>query len=137
MSNDINNLEVTGRITRDAVVKQTQSGWIIYNFSLAINGSKKVSGQWQDTTTFLDVSYFSKENLKFLKGQSKRISGRIEQQTWIDKKTGNKRSKLCVIAKTVEDFQFQNHYEDKNKIKQPDPQQQQDHEEQPDTDIPF
>ena len=55
--NDINSLIVTGRVTKDVEVKQSNSGTVMYNFSIAINtgfgDNKKV--------TFLNCTIFDKK----------------------------------------------------------------------------
>jgi single-strand DNA-binding protein len=86
---DINNLTMTGRLTRDPELRFTQSGLAICTFQLACNGYKK------DDTCFTRCTAFGKkaESLQkhFFKGSRIGITGRLKLDQWEDKKTGQKR----------------------------------------------
>jgi len=64
------------------------------------------NGGWKDETTFVDVTVWgsSAENAhKYLtKGRGVFIEGRLQMDTWDDKATGQKRSKLKVVADNVQ-----------------------------------
>jgi single-strand DNA-binding protein len=96
---DINQLTLCGRLTRDAEVKYTSGGLAIAEFSIACNVNKKVDGEWQDVASFFDCTYFGKGAeavQKYLvKGKQIVLAGHIEQQRW--ERDGQKRSKVAVI----------------------------------------
>jgi single-strand DNA-binding protein len=68
---------------------------------------KDESGQQREETTFVDVDAFGRTaetiGQYFKKGRPIFVEGRLRFQTWEDKQTGQKRSKLNVI---LENFQF-------------------------------
>ena len=104
---DINNVVCVGRMTRDVELQTLSSGNQVGKFGLAMNRVWTSNGQKNEKTTFIDVTVWGKmaENLsKYTKkGHRLGIVGRLEQDTWTDKQTGGKRSKLYVVA---ESFQF-------------------------------
>ena len=101
---DINQLTLCGRLTRDAEVKYTSGGLAIAEFALACNVNKKVEGEWQDVASFFDCTYFGKGAeavQKYLvKGKQVVIAGHIEQQRW--ERDGQKRSKVEVIVERLQ-----------------------------------
>lgn len=97
-----------GNLTRDVDLRFLPSGDPVGQFGFAINRSyKSKQGEKLDEVTFLDCTVFGKtaENLaKFVrKGSPLLFEGRLRMETWDDKKTGEKRSKLSVIC---ENFQL-------------------------------
>lgn len=92
-----------GHLTRDLEIRTTQSGLAIGNTTIAVTEKRKDN----EHTSFIDVKVFGKmaENFqKFVKkGQSVHINGRLRQESWEDKQTGQKRSKLGVL---VDGFQL-------------------------------
>jgi single-strand DNA-binding protein len=104
--NDLNNVVLTGRVTRDVELKYTTNGSAVANFSIAVNeGVKQPNGQWEDKGNFFDVSLWGKsaETLtRFLtKGKRITVQGRLRQQTWQDQE-GRSRSKVIVNAQFVQ-----------------------------------
>jgi single-strand DNA-binding protein len=103
-----NRVIIAGNLTKDPELKYTTKGAAICEFNLAINRSwRDESGQQKEEVTFVGVKAWGKtgENIaKFLKkGRPILIEGRIAQDSWDDKQTGQKRSKTYVVA---EQFQF-------------------------------
>lgn len=102
------NLSVTmGHITRDPELTYTPSGTAICKFGMAINRYwKDDKGQKMESVTFLDyVAWANTAEIvaKYVKkGDSLHVIGSIEQDTWDDKQTGQKRSKLYVRVDGVE-----------------------------------
>lgn len=97
-----------GNLTRDPEVKYTPKGSAICDLGLAINRNWTTdSGEKREETTFVDVTFFGKqaETIKqyYTKGKSLYVEGRLNLDTWDDKQTGQKRSKLKIIG---ENFQF-------------------------------
>jgi single-strand DNA-binding protein len=101
--NDLNQLALNGRLTRDAELKYANSGTAICNFSLASNRSVKKDGKYEDEANFFDCTLFGKsaENLcKYLvKGQQVSISGELRQERW--EKDGEKKSRVSIIANNI------------------------------------
>ena len=100
-----NKVTLAGNLTRDPELRFTPSGKSICKFGLAINRRwKSETGEAKEETTFLDVDCFGKtaETIEqyFKKGRSIFIEGRLKLDTWDDKATGQKRSKLGVIAES-------------------------------------
>lgn len=103
---DLNTVNMIGRLVRPVEMRYTNSGFAIASFSLAVNINKKVDGQWQDETSFFDCTYFGKGaeaiSQYLQKGQQVAIQGSLEQQSWTDKTTGQKRSKVLIICNSVQ-----------------------------------
>ncbi len=103
-----NKVILMGNLTRDPEVRQTQSGTSVCRFSVAVNRSYTgQDGATKDETCFVEVDCFGKtaENIGkfFTKGKPILVEGRLRQDTWDDKTTGQKRSKLTVV---LERFEF-------------------------------
>jgi len=103
-----NHVTLAGNLTRDPELKYTPKGTAICAFTIAINRKwKSDSGEEKESVAFIDHKAFGKtaeviaQYLK--KGQPIFTVGRIDQENWDDKATGQKRSKLVVV---VESFQF-------------------------------
>lgn len=102
---DINSVNINGRLTRDAELKYTNSGTAVTGFSLAVNSRKRIGEDWEDEVSFFDVALFGKkaESLQqyLVKGKQIGIQGTLKQSRWEDEQ-GNKRSKVEIIAYKVQ-----------------------------------
>lgn len=102
---DLNNVFLSGRLTRDPELKYIESGYAICNFSLAVNRGKKKDSEEEYPAYFFNCIAWGKtgENIQkfFSKGRKILISGQLEHQTWDD--NGTKRSAVKVNVKS---FQF-------------------------------
>ena len=98
MGYDTNVVVLQGRLTRDPEVKQTQSGKAVCSFSLAV-GSGKDQTSFFDITAWEKKAEFAGQYLK--KGSAVLVTGSLSQQSWNDKDTGAKRSKVIVNAQTI------------------------------------
>jgi single-strand DNA-binding protein len=80
----------------------------ILKMGIAVNDRRKnsESGQWEDVPNFFDVTVFGQrgESLsRFLsKGSKVAIEGKLRWHSWEDKNTGDKRSKVEIIADDIE-----------------------------------
>lgn len=96
----------TGNLTRDIELKYTAGGTAVCDLGLAINDRRKVGDQWQDVATFIDVTVFGRRAetcAEYLsKGSRVGVIGKLSQDNWTDKQTGQKRSKIKIIADEVE-----------------------------------
>lgn len=103
---DLNSCILLGRLTRDGELTYTQNGKAKLAFSLANNRSVKNGEQWTDDTAFFDVVCWGimAEGLKqrIGKGSQIALTGRLCQDRWQDKQTGQNRTKIYILAETVE-----------------------------------
>ena len=102
-----NKVLLIGNLTRDPEVRYTPKGTAVCDISIAINRKwKDESGQSQEEVTFVDVTIWGKtaENVgKHLsKGSSLHVDGRLATESWSDKETGQKRTKMKVVADAVQ-----------------------------------
>lgn len=105
---NFNKVILVGNLTRDPELRYTPKGTAVARLGLAVNRVwKNESGERQEETTFVDIDSFGKqaENVgQFLKkGRPIMVEGRLRLDSWEDKQTGQKRSKLLVV---MENFQF-------------------------------
>lgn len=103
----INSVSISGNITRDAMLTETVNGSYILKFSVAVNDRKKnKDGQWDDYASFIDCVMFGKraESLsKYVhKGTKVAIQGKLNQDRWKDKNSGESRSKIVVFVDEIE-----------------------------------
>ena len=104
---NLNKVMLLGNLTRDPELRHTPKGSAVADLGIAVN--RKVqdgNGGWKDETTFVDVTVWgaSAENAqKYLtKGRGVFIEGRLQMDVWDDKATGQKRSKLKVVADNLQ-----------------------------------
>jgi single-strand DNA-binding protein len=106
MSKSINQVILMGNLTRDPELRTTPGGQTVCSFSLAINRSwQDQSGQQQEAVDYFDVTAWGKLGeliAQYLsKGRRCLVQGRLSQSTWDDKQSGQKRSKVEVVASDV------------------------------------
>lgn len=109
---DLNKVILIGRLTRDLGADERSFGYLQNGtckavVSIAVNNSKKSSdGQWVDEVSYFDVVIWGKtaENLKpyLTKGQQVAVEGRLKQDRWQDKQTGNNMSRVIINAESVQ-----------------------------------
>jgi single-strand DNA-binding protein len=100
---NLNRVLLIGNLTRDPEIRYTPQGVAVADISLAINrfttnseGEKKEEVTFVDVTLWNRVAEIAKDYLK--KGKPVFIEGRLRLDTWDDKQTGQKRSRLRVVA---------------------------------------
>ena len=98
-----NSITLMGRLTRDPVLRHTQSGLPVASFTLACDRDyKDADGEKQ--TDFVDcVAWRGTAELinKYLrKGRMAVVSGRLQLRDWTDR-DGNKRRSAEVLTSTV------------------------------------
>ncbi len=100
MAKSINQVIIMGRLTRDPEMRTTSTGKTIVSFSLAVD-----RGGQDDQADFFDVTAWEKlgelVNQYLSKGRRCLVQGRLRQDSWDDKETGKKRSKVEVVATDV------------------------------------
>ncbi len=99
---------ITGNLTRDPELRTTPNGASVCSFSVAVNRVfRDSSGTQQESVSFIDCSAWGKLGEMIgqyaKKGAGVLVSGRLDQRTWEDKNTGQKRSRVEIV---VEDFNF-------------------------------
>lgn len=103
-----NKVILMGNLTRDPQVRYTPSGAAVAEIGLALNRywTDKQSNSKREETTFVDVTLWSRDaevaGEYLAKGRSVLIEGRLQLDTWDDKQTGQKRSKLRVVAERMQ-----------------------------------
>lgn len=101
-----NKVILMGNLTRDPEMRYTPKGTAIAKIGLAVNRTWRTdTGELKEEVTFVDVDVFGRqaENVSqyLRKGSGIFIEGRLKLDTWEDKQTQQKRSKLGVIAESV------------------------------------
>lgn len=102
----INNVNISGNLVRDSELRQTNSGFSILGFSVAVNDRMKnqQTGEWEDHPNFIDCTLFGSRAEKLagylVKGVKVAVNGKLRQSTW--EKDGQKRSKIEIIVDDVE-----------------------------------
>jgi single-strand DNA-binding protein len=100
---NLNKVMLIGNLTRDPELRYTPSGKAVADISLAINRVwNNEQGQKQEDTIFVDVTLWGRQaelaQQYLSKGRCAYIEGRLQMDTWDDKETGKKRSKLKVVG---------------------------------------
>jgi single-strand DNA-binding protein len=100
--NGFNKVILAGNLTRDPELRYTPSGTAIAKFGLALNRKwKDQSGELKEEVTFVDVDAFGKQaeliGQYLKKGNPLLVEGRLRTDTWEDKQTQQKRSRLGVV----------------------------------------
>src|ERR1700688_1735253 len=102
-----NKVILLGNLTRDPEVRSTPKGGAVYDLGIAVNRVYTTEGgEKREEVTYVDVVLWARlaeiagEYLK--KGRPIFIEGRLQLDTWDDKQTGQKRSKLRVIGETMQ-----------------------------------
>ena len=99
---------ITGNLTRDPELRSTPNGASVCSFSVAVNRTyRDASGEQKEDVSFIDCSAWGKLGEMISqyakKGTGVLVSGRLDQRSWEDKTTGQKRSRVEIV---VEDFNF-------------------------------
>jgi single-strand DNA-binding protein len=103
---DINNLTITGHLTADPELRHTPKGFACCNLRIAINRSHKSSeGALKEETIFIDVVAWKEMgelcHKHLVKGKRVGVTGRLVEDVWTDKQSGQPRSKFKVNATEV------------------------------------
>ena len=104
---NLNKVMLIGNLTRDPELRYTPKGTAVADIGMAINRVwNNESGQKQEETTFVDVTLWGRQAElaeKYLgKGRGVYSEGRLQLDTWDDKETGKKRSKLKVVGENLQ-----------------------------------
>lgn len=106
MGIDVNHVTIIGRLTRNAELKFTNGGTAITTISIANNEMKKTADGYEDVVSFFDVIIWGRTAeaiAQYLtKGKQVAIEGRLRQDRWHDRESGQPRSKVKITARTVQ-----------------------------------
>src|ERR1700709_608249 len=103
-----NKVILVGNLTRDPQVKYTTGGTAVTEIGLAVSRQwfDKQANQKKEETTFVDVTLWGRTaeiaGEYLAKGRPVLIEGRLQLDSWDDKQSGQKRSKLKVIGETMQ-----------------------------------
>ena len=102
-----NKVILLGNVTRDPEIRYTPKGTAVTELGIALNRVfTSDNGERREEVTFVEVTLWGRtaeiagEYLK--KGRPVLIEGRLQLDTWDDKQSGQKRSKLKVVADTLQ-----------------------------------
>jgi single stranded DNA-binding protein len=103
----LNKVMLIGILTRDPEMKTTPKGSSLANLSLAMNRSYTTEqGERREETTFVDVEVWGRQaeiaGEYLRKGRPVYIEGRLKLDSWEDKESGQKRSKLRIVGETIQ-----------------------------------
>lgn len=104
---NLNKVMLIGNLTRDPELRHTPRGTAVAELGLAINRVwNNEQGQRQEETTFVDVTLWGRQaevaQQYLTKGSPAYIEGRLQLDTWDDKQSGQKRSKLKIVGETLQ-----------------------------------
>ncbi len=103
-----NRVILIGNLTRDPEVRYIPSGTAVSELGLAVNRTwfDKQSNSRKEETTFVDVTLWGREaevaGEYLSKGRPVLIEGRLQLDTWEDKQSGQRRSKLRVVCERMQ-----------------------------------
>ncbi len=102
-----NKVIVMGNLTRDPQVKYTPGGTAVTEIGLAVNNTwfDKQSNSRKEEVTFVDVTLWGRTaeiaGEYLAKGRPVLIEGRLKTDSWDDKETGKKRSRMTVVGENM------------------------------------
>ena len=103
----INKATITGNITRDPELRQTQGGTSVLTIGVAVNDRRKnqQTGEWEDYPNFIDCTIFGNRATGVAphleKGMKVAIEGKLNQSRW-QADDGTNRSKIGIIVDEIE-----------------------------------
>ena len=103
----LNKVLLIGNLTHDPELRRIPSGTAVVTLRMAVSESfQNKSGERVERTVFLDVDVWDRqaENCAqyLTKGSPICVEGRLQLDSWDDKETGQKRSRLKVRADRVQ-----------------------------------
>ena len=104
----LNKVMIIGNLTADPEVRSTPRGNNLTEFRVAVTryttGANE--GERREETAFLDVTCWGRQAevaAQYLaQGRPVFVEGRLQQDTWEDKQTGQRRSKIRIIAENIQ-----------------------------------
>ena len=104
---NFNKVMLMGNVTRDIELRYTPKGTAVADIGLAVNRVRTSDGGERiEETTFVDVTLWGRTaevaHQYSGKGKPLFVEGRLHMDSWDDKATGQKRSKLKVVADNIQ-----------------------------------
>ncbi len=105
---NFNKVILMGNLTRDPELRYTPKGTAVARLGLAINRTWKTeTGESKEDVAYVDAEAWGRQaeviSQYMKKGRPIFIEGRLRYESWEDKQTNQKRSRLGVV---LESFQF-------------------------------
>ncbi len=101
-----NRVILAGNVTRDIELRQVGGGTSVCDIGMAVNDRKKNGDEWIEETTFVDVTLWGRTaevaSQYLQKGSPVLIEGKLKMDSWEDKDSGAKRSKLKVVGERMQ-----------------------------------
>ena len=90
-------ISIAGNIGQDPVLRFGQSGKAFCTLSVAVTTGRDDTKEthWFDVKCFDDLA---EQMAELSKGQRVLVKGRMKQDKWQDKESGQNRSKMCIYA---------------------------------------
>jgi single-strand DNA-binding protein len=101
-----NKVIIAGNLTRDPELRYTPKGMAVARITLAVNRTytSGEGGEKKEEVSFVDVDVWGRQaeviSQYMKKGRPLLVEGRLKQDTWEDKNTKQKQSKLKVVLET-------------------------------------
>jgi single-strand DNA-binding protein len=103
----LNKVMLIGNLTRDPEVRYTPKGNAVCDMAIAVNRRYvNDAGERQEEVTYLDVVLWNKQaelaGQYLAKGRSVFVEGRLQMDSWEDKATGQKRTKIRIVCENMQ-----------------------------------
>lgn len=103
----LNKVMLIGNLTRDPEVRYTPKGSAVADLAIAVNRTYQTdNGERMEEVTYVDVVVWARlaelAGQYLHKGRAVFVEGRLQMDSWEDKATGQKRSRLRVVAENLQ-----------------------------------
>lgn len=102
----LNKVFLIGNLTQDPELRYTPNGAAVTDLRLAVNRVYNVQGERREETLFIDVTVWNRQAetcCQYLrKGRPVHVEGYLRMDSWDDRATGEKRSKIKIEAERVQ-----------------------------------
>lgn len=104
---NLNKVMLIGNVVADPELRYTPKGTAVTDLRMAVNRQwTNDQGSRQEETTYLDVTLWSRQaelaSQYLFKGRPVFIEGRLQMETWEDKTSGQKRSRLKIVGENMQ-----------------------------------
>jgi single-strand DNA-binding protein len=104
---NLNVVVITGNLTKDPELNQTQGGTSVCRLRVAVNSRRKdETGEWVDKPNYFDVTVWGAQGencANYLsKGRPVAVQGRLDWREWDASDGSGKRQAVQIIASTVQ-----------------------------------
>ncbi len=141
---DVNKVMVAGRLTADPELRYLPSGTALVKLRLAVSRYfKGKDGERKEETMYIDATAWDKQaeylGQRLRQGSAVLVEGALKQDSWDDKQTGQKRTRIEIRALRVQELAWSDRTPGPTGPAGPAPSQEQPYDEGPiaEDDIPF